>query len=113
MKRILCGLIAQGLLLGVPGLAMAQPSYIYTILNVPGPSPTVTIPHGISNAGQVVGHYVPDATGLTHGFVFDSGSYTKFDVPDSHLTQPSGINAAGQIVGIYEDQLGFVQHGFL
>ena len=38
MKRHLCSLLALGLLVGITGRAMAQPSYSYTTLDVPGSS---------------------------------------------------------------------------
>jgi len=51
MKRSLCSLVALGLLVGVTGQAMAQPSYRFTILDVPGSSKASAVALGI-NAGQ-------------------------------------------------------------
>jgi hypothetical protein len=64
MKRYLCSLVALGLLLGVTRQAMAQPSYSFTTLDLPGS--THTFATGINASGQIVGAY-GDAAGQ-HGF---------------------------------------------
>src|SRR5437660_504131 len=98
MKRYLCSLVALGLLVGVTGQAMAQPSCSFTILDVPGSSKASAIALGINASGQIVGSYY-DAAYIHHGFLYDQGGYTTLDVPDSNYTHASGINASGQIVG--------------
>ena len=102
MKRYLCGLVALGLLVGVTGQAMAQPSCSFTILDVPGSSKASAIALGINASGQIVGYYY-HAGSTTHGFLLDQGTYTTLDVPGALHTYANGINASGQIVGTYYD----------
>ena len=75
--------------------------------NIAFPGASVTDVHGINNRGQVVGAYLeagvtpnPDGTvprGKVHGYLWDAGRFTSFDVPGSIFTQPFGINDRGQI----------------
>ena len=90
-----------------------------TRIDVPGAM--ATAPFGINDLGQVVGGWVaPDATvnpvtgetGPVHGFVWDRGRITKFDVPGATTTAPYEINNRGAIVGNYADGAG-AQHGFV
>src|SRR6516225_10933957 len=92
MKRSLCSLMALGLLVGVTGRAMAQPSYTFSTLDVPGSFYAFSYATGINTSGQIVGRYY-DAAFRTHGFLYDHGSYTTLDM------LPNGINDSGQIVG--------------
>src|SRR5262245_58454771 len=110
MKRYLCSLVALGLLVGVTGQAMAQPSYSFTTLDVPGSSKASAIALGINASGQIVGSYY-DAAYLHHGFLLDQGGYTTLDVPGANYTHARRINASGQIVGYYF--AGTEGHGFL
>jgi probable HAF family extracellular repeat protein len=111
MKRLLCGLLALGLLQGVTGQVMAQPTYSFTTVDVPGASHSSTGAHGINASGQIVGCY-EDAAYKVHGFLLDQGSYTTLDAPGpTGLTSPQGINDSGQVVGFYYDAGG--AHGFL
>jgi probable HAF family extracellular repeat protein len=102
MKRYLCSLVALGVLQGVTGQVKAQPTYIFTTLDVPGSSYTSASAPGINAAGQIVGSF-----GL-----LDHGTYTRLDVPGSRGTSAFGINTAGQIVGYYIDA-AYNRHGFL
>jgi probable HAF family extracellular repeat protein len=111
MKQWFCGLLAVGLLVGVTGQAMAQPSYSFTTLDVPGPFFFSPSAQGINDSGQIVGSY-QDAAGNEHGLLLDQGSYTTLDVPGSKGTTATGINASGQIVGQYQDA-AYKVHGFL
>src|SRR5215813_2559520 len=100
MKGCLCSLVALGLLVGLAGDAKAQPTYVFTPLDVPGSSaPSNTIANGMNASGQIVGVY----DRYNHAFLFDQGNYTKLDVPGSNYTVATGINASGQIVGYYGD----------
>jgi uncharacterized membrane protein len=90
-----------------------------TSIDVPGAM--FTLPVGINDHGRVVGGWVgPDATvnpvtgeaGPIHGFVWDRGRITKFDVPGATTTGPYEINNRGAIVGSYADAAG-AQHGFV
>jgi probable HAF family extracellular repeat protein len=75
-----------------------------------GPSGAVSVQAlGINNEREVVGSYT-DATGATHGFLYDQGknTYTTIDDPNgmkggNAMTVANGINDKGQIVGFYLD----------
>src|SRR5437588_136280 len=110
MKRFLCGLVVLGLPVAVNGQAMAQPSYIYTTLDVPGSFDTLA--QGINASGQIVGSY-NDAAANLHGFLLDNGNYTTLDGPGSTGTEASGVNASGQIVGTFHGAYGEPRGGFL
>jgi hypothetical protein len=53
MKRLLCELLAFGMLVGGVAEAKGQPGYRYTLLSAPGRD--LTLPRGINNSGQIVG----------------------------------------------------------
>jgi uncharacterized membrane protein len=91
------------------------------VMRIDVPGALVTLPLGINDRGQVVGSWVgPDATvnpvtgetGPGHGFLWDRGRYTKFDVPGATATAGYEINNRGQIVGNYTDASG-AQHGYV
>ena len=80
-----------------------------------------TLPVGINDRGQVVGGWIrPDATVdpvtgellPVHGFLWEGGRFTKFDIPCAITTAPYEINNRGQIVGNYGDAAG-AEHGFV
>src|SRR5262249_22230713 len=110
MQRYLCSLVALGLLVGVSGQAMAQPSYSFTILDVPGSCKASAIALGINASGQIVGEYY-DTAYLHHCFLLDQGRYPDLHGSGSAGTFATGINASGQIVGYYF--AGTKGHGFL
>jgi hypothetical protein len=91
-----------------------------TVTRVVVPGASYTEPRGVTNRGQVVGSYQvgdrnPDgsiAPGRVHGFIWDDGRITSFDVPGSTLTVPTHVNDRGDISGGYRDADGR-QHGFL
>jgi probable HAF family extracellular repeat protein len=67
---------------------------------------------GINNDDQVVGSFT-DATGATHGFLFDDRShdYTVIDDPNgvkgpAAMTVVNGINDKGQLTGFFLDKAG-------
>jgi uncharacterized membrane protein len=72
----------------------------------------------LNDRGQVVGLWEDRAEtptvepGTHHGFVWDRGRLTRFDVPGSLATGALGINNAGQITGAYDDAAGR-HHGFM
>ncbi len=70
MKRLLCGLVALGLLVGGARRAEAQPSYVVTTIDVPGS--TWTRGFGINDFGVIVGEYL-DVRGTGHGFSLSGG----------------------------------------
>ena len=64
-------------------------------------------PHGINNAGQIVGTYT-DSSGR-HGFLYSGGTSAtpRSTIRWPHLgTKRHGINNAGQVVGYYFDSSG-------
>jgi len=78
----------------------------WTTFDIPGANSTVL--WGI-NGSNIVGTYV-DASGRSHGFLFNGTSWTTLDKPgatDTYVTRIDGSN----IVGWYYDATG--QHGFL
>lgn len=92
----------------------------FTRIDVPGA--LVTLPLGLNDRGQVVGSWVdPDEatvnpvtgeTGPTHGFLWERGRVTTFDIPGATTTAVYEINNRGQIVGNYADVSG-AQHGYV
>src|SRR5262249_54434366 len=95
MKRILWGLVAAGLFLGVTGEGKAD--YEFTTIDVPGSIATEA--YGINASGQIVGLYYD---GAFHGFLRDvDGTYTRIDVTGRERNLAYGINDSGQIVGEY------------
>jgi len=82
-----------------------------TTLNVPTQGVTVTQAFGVNDAGEVVGSF-NDATGATHGFIYQNGSFQSIDVPGATATTVNGLNNAGQVVGFYVasngNTIGFV-----
>jgi hypothetical protein len=78
-----------------------------------GPKGAVSVQAlGLNNEDQVVGSYT-DATGATHGFLFDQKSNTYTTIDDKNgvtgptaMTVLNGINDNGQVVGFYLDKNG-------
>ncbi len=81
-------------------------------LDVPFPDATgtQTVARSINGQGCVVGRYLT-ADGTERGWLFDSNSYTRIEVPGSTETYAHGINDAGVIVGSYLS--GGQRHGYL
>ena len=82
-------------------------------MDVPGAVQTRAV--GINDRGQVVGEYT-DASGTSHGFLWDEGRFTTIDVPKAAGTSAVDINDRGQIVGVYSDDDAVpptTVHGFL
>ncbi len=107
MRRLLLGMAALGLCVGVTGQAKA--GYTFTTLDPPGSIRTEA--QGINSCGEIVGFY-EDAEHIVHGFLLIGEEYTFFDVPvpGTTWTQGSGINDCGEIVGRYIAD--GIQHGY-
>jgi probable HAF family extracellular repeat protein len=74
----------------------------YTTVDFPG----FGLPHGINNAGEIVGNNNGES------FLLSGGVLTPLSVPGSTSTEAYGINDAEQILGTYYDANN-VRHGFL
>lgn len=111
MKSVL-RLLMLALLLS--GTILAQTTYSFQTVDVPGQSNTQV--RGINNLGTTVGIYTDSNTGLYRGFERDSnGGFKHIDFPGggaSKQTYPRSINKAGQVVGFVIDSAGVI-HGFL
>ncbi len=107
MTRLLLGMAALVLFLGVTGQAKAD--YLFTTLDPVGSIRTEA--QGINTNGDIVGFY-EDAKHNVHGFLRIGGEYEIFDVPvlGTTWTQGSGINDFGEIVGRYI--VDGIQHGY-
>jgi probable HAF family extracellular repeat protein len=92
----------------IAGASAQTTTYNYAKLNFPGASSTS--PAWINNNNEVVGTYV-DSSNTTHGFKWQSGTFTKVDFPGAASTLPSGVNDGGVIVGTYT-LANFETHGF-
>jgi probable HAF family extracellular repeat protein len=90
----------------------------FLTFDVPFSEATATAPSGINNVGQIVGFYFDNnvsetfPNGHAHGFLYDNGFFSSFDVPGASATLPMDINDHGQIVGVYSDSDMF-PHSFL
>ena len=94
-------LALQGLLVAIflSMGALAQTSFNYAAINVPGAK--MTVANGINNSNVIVGSYVPNGSTHTYGFRLHSGAYSKISVPNSTRTSAGGINDYGDVVGTY------------
>jgi hypothetical protein len=60
----------------------------------------------------IIGLWTDMATGMSHGYIVQSGVFQSYDVPNSISTNTWDINSAGAFVGVYKDSTG-KSHGFL
>ena len=77
------------------------------------PAGAISASGGVSNAaGEVAGSYV-DPTNNSHGFVYNAGAYSTFDmaVPASEVVV-TAINDKGWVVGTYVSSADNKQHAF-
>jgi probable HAF family extracellular repeat protein len=83
---------------------------VFTVIVVPGALDTIA--YSINDAGAIVGTYLA-SDDSTHGFLYQSGTYTTIDYPGSFSqNELSGINNSGMIVGAYGDGVQF-GHAFI
>jgi uncharacterized membrane protein len=96
---------------------LRDPDGKLAIIDLPGGAGVGEI-LALNDRGQVVGYWddryqTPTIEpGTRHGFVWDRGRLTRFDVPGSLATGALGINNAGQVTGSYDDAAGR-HHGFV
>jgi probable HAF family extracellular repeat protein len=82
----------------------------FTFLQFPGSVFTQAL--GLNNDGEIVGCF-RDATGNTHGFLYNIAAATYQQVDDPHAVGPggtviNGLNDNGPIVGFFTDANGNV-----
>jgi probable HAF family extracellular repeat protein len=71
--------------------------------------PAETVPHGINDAGQVVGQITQGSQ--IHGFIYSNGVLSLLDNPLATRTFARDINNVGEIVGDFISNSG--THGFV
>ena len=104
-------IIATLLMLALQLVALSSWAFAQRALDVPGA--VYTTAYGINADGTIIVGAYDDASGRTHGFRWQGGSFTPLDVPGAAHTYAYGINAAGTvIVGAYDDTIG-TTHGFV
>ena len=100
----LLGINNSSTIAGYWGDGTAIPNHGFTLVlpnnftpeNFPAVAQTQVI--GINNMGWTAGFYV-DGAGVTHGFTFNSGTYSTVDAPGTAFNQLLGINAGLTAVG--------------
>jgi YD repeat-containing protein len=97
---------------------LRDPDGKLTIIKLPGRAGVQEV-LALNDRGQVAGQWDdrPETRtviepGTRHGFVWDRGRLTRFDVPGSLATGALGINNHGQVTGAYDDAAGR-HHGFV
>jgi hypothetical protein len=96
---------------------LRDPDGKLTIIDPPGRARVDEV-LAVNDRGQVAGTWddrpgTPTIEpGSRHGFVWDRGRLTRFDVPGSLATGALGINNAGQVTGSFDDAAGR-HHGFV
>ena len=67
----------------------------------------------LNNKGAIAGSYV-DGSRAYHGFVYQAGTYTSFDMPEAASDiEVTGINDLGRVVGYYKSVANQHLHAFL
>ncbi|MGB8471156.1 MAG: YncE family protein [Candidatus Sulfotelmatobacter sp.] len=94
------------------GTLASQTAPAQNFITVDYPGGTYNSARQINNHGVIGGRYI-DAEGVYHGFVLQSGVFTKIDFPGALGTAVWGINDNGDLVGRYADAQGITNHGFL
>jgi hypothetical protein len=80
---------------GVAGYERGNGRFIQAIVF---PGSTVTSAYGVNSNGVVSGTFNSDAD---HGFFYDRGRFTQYDVPGAIHTNVTGLNDAGDFCGYY------------
>jgi uncharacterized membrane protein len=95
---------------------LRDPDGRVTIVELPGPAAVQEF-LALNDRGQVAGTWddrfdtQAKEPYSSHGFVWDRGRLTRFDIPGSLATGALGINNLGQVTGSYDDAAG--HHGFV
>jgi probable HAF family extracellular repeat protein len=77
------------------------------------PSAKSVIGGYINDSGMVAGTF-EDTSGVRHGYVYQSGAYTIFDMPEAaSAIAVTAINNNGRVVGTYEGSADGMEHAFL
>jgi probable HAF family extracellular repeat protein len=100
-----------------PGSVFMHDTHGYKLLVPPGAQKA---DGGFINAsGAVAGSHAdkgvnPLAPGLWHGFVYNAGHYTTFDMPEnSSSVTVTGFSDTGRVVGTYTSSATLQKHAFL
>jgi probable HAF family extracellular repeat protein len=104
-------IIATILMLALQLVALSSWAFAQVPIPIDFPGAVGTAVSGVNDAGAIVGEYT-DRSGITHGFLWQGGSFTPIDFPGAVDTAVNGINDAGAIVGEYTDRSG-TGHGFI
>jgi probable HAF family extracellular repeat protein len=111
---LVTGITASGTLYGqgvgkIPNLTFAFSQGKYSLRVIPNAPGAVV--NGVNPAGAaLVGTYNP-SSGVTAGFLYQTGTLTTLQFPGSSFTEAFGINAAGEVVGLFVDAESN-EHGF-
>jgi probable HAF family extracellular repeat protein len=93
------------------GLLLASRAAAADVQTLHYPGATATVANDINDSGLIVGTYY-SAGGVSHGFLYDGGSYVTIDHPDGDWSEVTGINCHGDIVGYYGRNTESFSHGF-
>jgi hypothetical protein len=80
----------------VEAFAYSVPKATFQTFNMPNMVQTRF--YSLNDVGNIAG-YGLDSTGLTHGFVYHSGTYSAFEISGYSATIPQAINNSGVVVG--------------
>ncbi len=100
------------------GTLVILPGFSYTTIDPPGSisTPDYGVGNGVQvtgvSGGNVVGYYSDKSSYVTHGFLYNSGTYTTIDPQGTAYNSAANGVSGNNVVGYYEDSSG-VSHGFL
>ena len=96
LRALSAGIMLGCLLAG----ARAGVAQTYTVTDLGTLGGATTIPHGINNAGQVVGESTLPGDQIWHAFLWQNGVMRDLGALGGVWSMAVGINDAGQIVGL-------------
>jgi hypothetical protein len=112
VRRLIAAGLAASIIVFASWAPPASGAFVFTTLDNPAAAPGGTVPNDVEG-GRVVGTF-RDASGDSHGFVFDGATWTPLDHPAAappRGTQANGISN-GLICGTFVDDSGQTS-GFL